>query len=402
MKNKFKKDFKIFKTNKSLVYLDSAATAQTPDVVVVAMNDYYQKFNANVHRGLYSLAQKADQAYEDSRVKIAKFIGAENDEIVFTSGATHGLNLLAVSLSRNLKKGDNVVLSRMEHHANLVPWQEMARKHEFEIRFIELTNDYRLDLGSAAKVIDGNTKIVSIIHASNTLGTINPVEEIIKIAKNVGAISILDSSQYVAHREVDVKKLDCDFLVFSGHKLYGPTGIGILYGKKNRLEVMEPFMYGGDMISEVSYERSTWNVAPNKFEAGTPNIAGAIGLGAAVDYINNIGFERIKNQELRIKNVFAEYFAKLSGVKIVGPEILAEDRLATFSFVVDGVHPHDVAEVLSAENVCIRAGHHCTMPLLKLLGVKSTCRASSSFYNDEGDIKKLIEGIRKAQKIFTK
>jgi len=400
LKNQFKKDFSIFKANKKLVYLDSGSTAQTPDVVVAKMDEYYKKYNANIHRGLYGIAQKADAEYEKAREIVADFINAETSETIFTSGTTHGLNLLAYSLSKNLKKGDNVVLTRMEHHANLVPWQEMSRIYGFEIKFIELTNDYRLDLKSAARVINKKTKIVSMIHASNTLGTINPAEKIIKLAKKVGAYTILDSAQYIPHYQVDVKKLGCDFLVFSGHKICGPTGIGVLYGKKEHLDVMEPFMFGGDMVAEVSYDKATWNKLPIKFEAGTPNIAGAIGLGAAIEYLKKIGYARIQNNELRIKNKFAKELVKLKKVKIVGPKADASDRLAIFSFVIGGVHPHDVAEVLAESDIAIRPGHHCAMPLMRLLGVKSTSRASFYFYNDEADVDKLIDGIKKVLKVF--
>lgn len=392
-----KQDFTLLRQQKNLSYLDSAATSLTPDVVVKKMDEYYFKYNANVHRGVYSLAQKADEEFERARVVIADFINANSKEVIFTSGATAGLNILASSIGQTLKKGDNVVLTRMEHHANLVPWQQAAKRYGFAIRFIELNSKYQLDLKSAKKVIDKNTKVVSIIHVSNTLGTVNPVFELIKLAKRVGAQTILDSSQAAAHLPIDVKKLDCDYLVFSGHKVYGPTGIGILYGKRERLVALEPVTFGGDMIISVSYEAAEWNEVPYKFEAGTPNIAGAIGLGMAVEYIQSIGWKNILKHENELTQKALKMLTRIKCVKIIGP---AEDRVGVISFVVDGVHPHDLASILDGKGVAVRAGHHCTMPLMKLLGVRATARASFGIYSTQKDIVALVEGIKKAQVMF--
>lgn len=391
------RDFTLLRQNKKLSYLDSAATSLTPDVVVKKMDEYYFKYNANVHRGVYKLAQKADQEFERARAIIADFINANSKEIIFTSGATAGLNILASSIGQNLRKGDNVVLTRMEHHANLVPWQQSAKRNGFSIRFIELDKNYQLDLNSANKVIDRRTKVVSMIHISNTLGTVNPVFSIIEMAKKVGAQTILDSSQAVAHLPIDIKKLDCDYLVFSGHKVYGPTGIGILYGKRERLESLEPLTFGGDMIISVSYESAQWNEVPYKFEAGTPNISGAIGLGVAIEYLNSIGWKNILKHENGLTQKALKELVRLKGVKIIGSK---ENRIGVISFVVEGVHPHDLASILDSRNVAVRAGHHCTMPLMKLLGVRATARVSFGIYSTQKDIAQLIGGIKEAQRIF--
>lgn len=394
-----KKDFAIFKSQKKLAYLDNAATSMTPDCVVKAMDEYYENYNSNVHRGVYKIARMADEKYEGARKFIADYINADVQEVIFTSGATFGLNILAYSLSRGLNKGDNVVLSRMEHHANLVPWQQAARRHGFELRFIELGDDYDLDMNSARKVIDQNTKVVSIVHVSNTLGTINPVKQIIALAKKVGAKTILDSAQAAAHIKIDVEELDCDFLVFSGHKVFGPTGIGVLYGRKRLLLEMEPLIFGGDMISLVTYERSEWNELPWKFEAGTPNISGAIGMAEGLRYLGTIGYNNLSRHEEGLTRKAVHELSKIEGVKLIGPKY---NRIGVVSFVIDGIHPHDIATILDEEGVAVRAGHHCTMPLMKLLGVKATVRASFSIYNEEKDVDSLVRGVNRAIKVFKK
>jgi cysteine desulfurase/selenocysteine lyase len=399
MKN-IKSQFPIFQTHPDLVYLDSAATTQTPQVVLDAMNEYYTQYRANIHRGLYNLSAQATESYENARAKVATFIGAERNEIIFTSGTTHGLNFLARSLCKNLKAGDNIVLTQLEHHANLVPWQEYAREKGIELRFIELKN-FELDFESAKDLIDENTKIVSFSLVSNVLGTITiaSIPEIFELAQSVGAVTVVDAAQAVAHMGLDVKVIGCDFLVFSGHKMYGPTGIGVLYGKKERLENLEPFFYGGDMVREVTYEKSSWADIPERFEGGTPNIAGAIGLGAAVDFIESIGFLHINGHEVRLQEKLFEELKKIDGLKVIGPEF-GEPRTAVASFTLDGVHPHDIAEILSREEVCIRAGHHCTMPLMKLLCLFGTSRISMGIYNTEEDIEKFVEAIKKVKSIF--
>ncbi len=402
MKN-IKSQFPIFENHPDLVYLDSAASTQTPQIVLDAMNEYYTQYRANIHRGLYDLSARATEKYEEAREKVAGFIGAETNEVIFTSGTTHGLNLLARGLCKNLKAGDNIVLTRLEHHANLVPWQEYAQEKGVELRFIELNDNYELDINSAKQLIDKNTKVVSFSLVSNVLGTITiaNIPEIFKYAQSVGAITVVDAAQAMAHMGPDVKVLDCDFLVFSGHKMYGPTGIGVLYGKKERLEQLEPFFYGGDMIREVTYEKSSWADIPERFEGGTPNIAGAIGLGAAVDFIQSIGILNIIDHEVRLQEKLFEELNKIDGLKIIGPEF-GEPRIGVVSFTLEGIHPHDIAEILNRDNVCIRAGHHCAMPLMKKLDLSGTSRISIGMYNTEEDIEKCVAAIQKVKTIFKK
>lgn len=394
-----KGDFPIFQNHPQLVYLDNASTTQTPQVVMDAMNAYYSRHRANIHRGVYQLSSEATELYESARKVVANFIGADFEEIVFTSGTTHGLNLLAQTLCRDLKVGDNVVITRMEHHANLIPWQEMARWRGFEIRFVELENyELRIHNQELSKIIDENTKVVSVTHISNTLGTVNPVKEIVAKAKRVGAVTIVDAAQSVAHMPIDVRDIDCDFLVFSGHKLYGPTGIGILYGKRERLEALPPFLFGGDMIREVTFEKATWNDVPWKFESGTPNIAGAIGLAAAIQYVKKIGLKDIGSHEAELTAYALEQLGKISGLQIIGP---STNRIGVISFTIDGIHPHDVASILdNKHHVALRAGHHCTMPLMQYLGIHGTTRISLGFYNTKKDVDTLTCGLTKVRDVF--
>lgn len=422
---KIKKQFPIFQNHPKLVYLDNAASTQTPEVVLEKMNDYYTKYRSNIHRGLYDLSQKATQEYEQAREKIGEFINGEKDEIIFTSGTTHGLNFLAHSLGKNLNPGDNIVLTRSEHHANLVPWQMIAKEKGVELRFIDLdlnmeemdgddlvfanmqnkfpiaefSGPFNLDINSAKTLIDKNTKIVSFGLVSNTLGNIVQANKIINIAKQYGAITIVDAAQAIGHMPLDVKNIDCDFLVFSGHKMYGPTGIGVLYVKKERLENLEPFFFGGDMVNEVTYQEAQWAEIPARFEGGTPNIAGAIGLGAAVDFIESIGWNNILEHEVRLTEKLFSELKKIEGIKIIGPEF-GERRIGVVSFVLEGIHTHDVAEILNREKVCIRGGHHCTMPLMQYLGLPGTNRISVGIYNSQEDIDILISGLQKLKKIF--
>lgn len=388
-----KSQFPIFQNHPNLVYLDNAASTQTPVSVVQAMDEYYKNYRANIHRGIYDLSQQATEAYEKAREKVAQFINAEKEEIVFTSGTTHGLNLLARSLGKNLQPGDNIVLTRLEHHANLVPWQQIAKEKGVEIRFIDL------DTSSAQKLIDKNTKIVSFSLVSNVLGNITHANEIIEVAKQYGAITIVDAAQAMAHISIDITNLDCDFLVFSGHKMYGPTGIGVLYGKKDRLETLEPYFYGGDMVSIVTYQDAQWADIPARFEGGTPNIAGAIGLGAAVDFITSIGWNNLIEHEVRLTEKFFSELQKIEGVKIIGPEF-GESRIGVVSFVLEGIHTHDVAEILNRDQVCIRGGHHCAMPLMQYLGLPGTNRVSVGIYNSLEDIDRLALALQKVKKIF--
>jgi cysteine desulfurase / selenocysteine lyase len=390
-------DFKIFKSKPTLNYLDSAASSLTPEVVSDVMSQYYGEYRSNVHRGLYPLAVKATEQYEGARAMIAKHINATPEETIFTSGTTHGLNLLASGLGQNLRKGDNAVLTRLEHHANLIPWQQAATRHGFKLRFIDLSTDGMIDLNSARKLIDRKTKAVSFAWISNALGTVAPVKNLVNLARDVGAISIIDAAQVAGHQPIDVKKIDCDFLAFSGHKMYGPTGIGVLYGKIDRLNDLPPYMFGGEMIDQVTYEDATWAEPPLKFEAGTQNIAGAIGIAAAFGYLSQLGWEKIVSHEEKLKRyLLAKLHKKVNIVGLTG----SSHRAGVVSFDIPGVHAHDVAEILGTEGICIRAGHHCCAPLMKYLGVGSTARVSLGLYNTKDDIDQLIAGISKVKNTF--
>lgn len=384
-----KTHFSIFNQRPNLIYLDNAASTQTPDVVIEAMNEYYTKFRANIHRGLYKLSDNATRLYETAREKIANFLNASFEEIIFIPNTTYGLNLLAYQLCHSLQAGDRIVLTRLEHHANLIPWQEMAKRHNLEIKFIELTDDYQLDLASAEQIINDRAKIVSFAYVSNTLGTINPVKKLVKLSQKVGAITVVDAAQAVAHLPIDVQDLDCDWLAFSGHKMYGPTGIGVLYGKRQRLENLKPFFFGGEMIKEVTYESAQWADIPHKFEAGTPPIAEAIGLGRAIDFINKINFTYIKKTETELTTYLINQLINYPNLKIIGLGDM-QNRVGVLSFTLNDIHPHDIAEILSHHNIAVRAGHHCTMPLMKHLGLVGTTRTSFGIYNTKEDIDQLI------------
>lgn len=363
------------------------------------MREYYEEYGVNVHRGMYALSDRATVEYETAREKIARFINAEKEEIVFTSGTTHGLNMLAEILCRDLKAGDGIVLTRMEHHANLIPWQEQAKKRGLVLKFIELTDDLTLDMTSARQVIDETTKIVSFTAISNVLGTITPAKELVTLAHAVGAYAVIDAAQWIVHKKTDVKDLDCDFLVFSGHKLYGPTGIGVLYGKKEHLERLDPFFFGGDMITYVTYECAEWADVPNKFEAGTPSIAAAIGLGAAVDFVEDIGWERIQTHEAELSNNLFDKLSSVSGVKIIGSKDSAF-RSGVCSFVLNGIHPHDIGDLLGQQNIAVRVGHHCAIPLIQMLGLTGTVRVSLGMYNTKEDVDALIHGLHHVAQVF--
>ena len=395
---KIRNDFSILRNNKKLIYLDNSATSLTPDIVLDVMNKYYKEYNANVHRSVHQLGQIATEEYEKAHQKVADFINAKFQEIIFTKGATESINLLAYSLIKRLSKGDEVVLTEMEHHSNLVPWQQLAKEKGLIVKYIRVNGEERLDIENARKLITDKTKIVSIIHMSNVLGVINNVKEIGKIAHKKNALFIVDGAQYTAHFKVDVKEIDCDFYVFSGHKLLGPTGIGVLYGKKELLKKMDPFLFGGDMISEVYFEDSKWNELPWKFEAGTPNIAGAIGLGKAIDYLKEIGMEKIEDYEEYLTEYAMEKLSKIPGIIIYGPK--SKERGSVISFNVQGIHPHDVSAILDRDNIAIRGGHMCAMPLMNILDAQSVCRVSLYFYNTTEEIDKLISGIIKAKEIF--
>ena len=395
VKMTYKKDFPIFQKNKNLVYLDSAATSQKPKQVIDSMNQFYNDFNANINRGLYDLSIQSTEGYESAREKVAQFIGASRDEIIFTSGTTDSLNKLSRALPKLFNKKNEIVLTEMEHHSNLVPWQETAKESKMKLKFIPLKN-MELDYEIAEKIINEKTAIVSLTHLSNSLGTINNIEKIIELAKKHGAIVIIDAAQSIAHKKIDVKKLNADFLVFSGHKIFASTGIGIIYGKKQILEKLPAFQFGGDMIKEVSLEESSYELPPKKFEAGTPNISGAISLGNAVEYINKIGINKIEKYENELTTYTIKELKKIP--KIIIYE--SENQGPIISFNLDNIHPHDIASILSYENIAIRAGHHCCMPLMKKLEVQGTCRISLSIYNNKEDIDKLIQGIKKVKEVF--
>ncbi|WP_066307961.1 cysteine desulfurase [Bacillus sp. FJAT-29814] len=384
-----------------LVYLDNAATSQKPKVVIDALATYYRTYNANPHRGVHTLGVKATDAYEDAREKVKTFINAKKtEEIIFTRGTTSSLNLVAQSYVREfLKEGDEILITEMEHHSNLIPWQQAAKKIGAVLKYIPLSSDGTVDLNNVKKSITAKTKFISITHVSNVLGTINPIKELAKLAHQQGAVICIDAAQSVSHLGVDVQDLNCDFLAFSGHKMMGPTGIGVLYGKKELLENMPPVEFGGEMIDFVGLYDSTWKEVPWKFEGGTPIVAGAIGLGAAIDFLGQIGLEKIRLHERTLTSYALEQLSTIEGISIYGPKD-PEQRGGLITFNVDHVHPHDLATVLDSEGIAIRAGHHCCQPLMKWLNVSATARASFYLYNTEEDIDLLINGIKTAKAYF--
>ena len=391
-----KKDFPIF-ADSDLVYLDNAATTQKPQSVLDTVDSLYKEANANVHRALYSLGSEATERFETSRKKVADFIGVSEKEIVFTSGTTDSINLLARSIGNTLKPGDEILISEMEHHSNIVPWQQAAQRTGATLKYLSITETGELDLSDANQYFTSNTKIVSLTHMSNVLGTINPIKELSAKAHQVGAVMIVDGAQGASHLPVDMKELGCDFYAFSGHKMVAPTGIGILWGKTALLEEMDPFMGGGEMIKTVTMESSTWNDIPYKFEAGTPNFAQAVGLGAAMDYLKNIGMNEIADHEKKLTRYALDKLNQIDDLRIHGS---AKDRGGVISFNVDGIHPHDLAQFLNEDNIAIRVGHHCAQPLLKTLGETATARMSFYIYNDESDVDKFCDSISDIQKLF--
>lgn len=382
-----------------LVYLDSAATSQKPVTVIEALDRYYREYNSNVHRGVHTLGTKATDAYENSREKVRKFINASSmQEIIFTRGTTTAINTIAESYGRdNLQEGDEIVITYMEHHANIIPWQQIAKRTGAKLKYIPLQEDGSIDIKDVEATVTNQTKIVSVMMVSNVLGTINPIKEITEIAHRNGAIMVVDGAQAAPHLKIDVKDLNCDFLAFSGHKMCGPTGIGVLYGKKALLEKMEPVETGGEMIDFVDLYESTWKELPWKFEAGTPIIAGAIGLGAAIDFLEDIGLDNILEYEHKLADYAVERLSQIEGLTIYGPK----HRAGLVTFNIEDVHPHDVATVLDADGIAVRAGHHCAQPLMKWLKVSATARASFYLYNTEEEIDKLVEGLIKTKEYFS-
>ena len=397
-----RKDFEILENNK-IAYLDSGATTQKPKYVIDAIKNYYEHDNANPHRGAYKLSIRATEVYDEAREKVKKFINAKDArEIVFTRNATESLNLIAYSYGlKNIKKDDKIVLSIMEHHSNLVPWQMVSKQKEAKLDYIYTDKEGYLKQEDIENKIVPGVKIVGITQVSNVLGTINPVKEIVKRAHEVGAIAVVDASQSAPHMKIDVTDMDADFLVFSGHKMLSPLGIGVLYGKKELLDKMNPFLFGGDMIEYVYEQDTTFAEVPTKFEAGTQNVEGAVGLGAAIDYLNNIGMDNVEKIEKDVLEYAMKELSKIDFITLYGPKEL-ENHAGVISFNVNKVHPHDVASILDSENVCIRSGNHCAQPLLRYMGLDSTCRASFYIYNTKEDVDKLIEALYKTKKIFEK
>ena len=398
--NNIKKDFPLLE-NENIAYLDSGATTQKPIQVIKAVEEFYQKYNANPHRGAYSLSVEATEQYENTRTKIAKFINAKHrEEIIFSKNATESLNLIAYSYGLdNLKKDDEVVISIMEHHSNLVPWQKMTKQTGSKLKYMYINENYEITDEEIENKITDKTKIVGITHVSNVLGTINNVKKIIKYAHKKGAVVIVDASQSIPHMKIDVQDLDADFLVFSGHKMLAPLGIGVLYGKKEILNKMSPFLMGGDMIEYVYEQETTFAPLPNKFEAGTQNVEGVIGLGAAIDYIENLGYDKIQEIEHEVISYARQELSKLDYLTLYTTPN-EENHSSVISFNIKGVHPHDVASILDSEGVCVRSGNHCAQPLMRFLGIDSTCRASFYIYNTKEDVDKLVKALDKAYNMF--
>jgi cysteine desulfurase/selenocysteine lyase len=398
-----RKDFPILAQQvhgKPLVYLDNAATSQKPKCVIEALTRFYQMDNANIHRGVHQLSERSTQSYEAARGKVQRFLNEANTrEIVFVRGATEGINLVAQTYGRtHVGAGDEIVISAMEHHSNIVPWQMLCEEKDAVLRVIPINDRGEVEFDQFEKLLNHRTRLVAVSHVSNALGTINPVREIVNTAHGWNVPVLIDGAQAVPHMKVDVRSLDCDFYVFSGHKVFGPTGIGVLYGKEQLLEEMPPWQGGGDMISSVTFEKTTYNDLPYKFEAGTPNIAGVIGLGAAIDYLDQIGMDAVAAHEHDLLEYGTRALESISGLRLIGT---AREKAGVLSFVIDGVHPHDAGTILDREGVAVRAGHHCAQPVMDRFGVSATTRASLAFYNTREDIDALVAGIQKVKEVFT-
>jgi cysteine desulfurase/selenocysteine lyase len=400
---RIREDFPIFRLRvrgKPLVYLDNAATAQKPQVVIDATSDYYEAQNANIHRGVHYLSEIATAAYEGARKKIKEFINADSiKEIVFVRGTTEGINLVASSYGRkNIKAGDEIVISTMEHHSNIVPWQILCQETGAKLRVIPINDDGELMVDEFGKLLNEKTRFVAVVHVSNSLGTINPVKQIIDMAHARSVPVLIDGAQALPHSQIDVKKMDCDFYVFSGHKVFGPSGIGVLYAKETILESMPPYQGGGDMIKSVTFEKTIYNDLPHRFEAGTPNIAGVVGLGKALDYVAGIGYDKIAAHEKELLGYATEALSTIKSLRIIGT---AKEKAAVISFVLDGIHPHDVGTILDRDGIAIRTGHHCTQPVMARFNVPATSRASFAFYNTKEEIDLLVKGIYNVIKLLS-
>jgi cysteine desulfurase/selenocysteine lyase len=385
---------------KQLVYLDNAATTQKPQVVIDATSNYYSYDNANIHRGLHFLSEVATESYEQARLKVKEFINAMSvSEIIFVRGATEAINLLANTMCRAgiFNEGDEIIISHMEHHANIVPWQLMCQRNGAKLKIIPIDDDGDLIFEEYEKLISGKTKLVSVVHTSNSLGTINPVKEIIKTAHKNGIPVLIDGAQAIQHQTIDVQELDCDYYVFSGHKMYGPTGIGVLYGKTEKLNKLPPYQGGGDMIRKVTFEETTFDDLPNKFEAGTPNIAGGIGLGVAIDYLRSFDFNDLMKHEDELLKYATEQLNQVPGLRMIGT---AKVKSSVASFVIDGIHPYDIGTIIDTDGIAIRTGHHCTQPIMQRYNLPATARASFTFYNTIEEVDKLIKGLYKVINMF--
>ena len=401
--NKIRKDFPVLHqeiNGRPLVYLDNAATSQKPQCVIDALVGYYTTENANVHRGVHTLSQRATDDYEAARSKVRRFINAAHDhELIYVRGATEGINLVAQTFGRaNVGPGDEVIISAMEHHSNIVPWQVLCQEKGAHLRVIPINDAGELLLDQYEQLLSPRTKLVSIVHQSNALGTINPMTAIIELAHSRGVPVLVDGAQSVPHMTIDVQKMGCDFFVFSGHKLFGPTGIGVVYGRAELLEAMPPYQTGGEMIRSVTFEETLYNVLPHKFEAGTPNIAGSIGLGAAIDYIDALGMDRINAYEKELLDYGSDALSRIEGLKIIGT---AKEKAGILSFILGDVHPHDIGTILDSQGIAIRTGHHCAQPVMDRFGIPATARASLAFYNTKAEIDTLVEGIDQVLEVFS-
>ena len=381
-----------------LIYLDIAASTQKPKAVINAIKDYYENDHSNVHRGVHTLSVRATEAYENARVKVTEFLNSPNNhQIIFTKGTTDSINLIATSITGLINENDEILITAMEHHSNIVPWQELCKRTGAVLKIIPINENGEILIDDYKDMVSAKTKLISVVHLSNTLGTINPIEDIIKIAKSHDVITVIDGAQAAGHLPIDVQKLDCDFYLFSGHKIFGPTGIGVLYGKEEILNRIDPYQYGGEMILKVTFEETTYNSLPHKFEAGTPNIAGAVGIGASIDFINSLDRDLCHEYEMSLHDYALNQLEQIDGIRIIGK---SSHKSAIISFVIDGMHPHDIGTIINQKGIAVRTGHHCTMPLMDFYEIPGTVRASFSIYNNHSEIDKLIDAIKLAIKML--
>ena len=381
-----------------LIYLDNAASTQKPKAVINAIKDYYENDHSNVHRGVHTLSVRATEAYENARVKVTEFLNSPNNhQIIFTKGTTDSINLIATSITSLINENDEILITAMEHHSNIVPWQELCKRTGAVLKIIPINENGEILFDDYKDMISAKTRLISVVHLSNTLGTINPIEDIIKIAKLHDVITVIDGAQAAGHLPIDVQQLDCDFYLFSGHKIFGPTGIGVLYGKEEILNRIDPYQYGGEMILKVTFEETTYNSLPHKFEAGTPNIAGAVGIGASIDFINSLDRDLCHEYEMSLHDYALNQLEQIDGIRIIGK---SSHKSAIISFVIDGMHPHDIGTIINQKGIAVRTGHHCTMPLMDFYEIPGTVRASFSIYNNHSEIDKLIDAIKLAIKML--